>query len=84
VPDLILGLAVAAITFVPATFGVSVLLAPVAWGWGAWESRRRRRRGLPVGVRIDSACVAAGFVTLLAGAPVVLFLVYALGVLALR
>jgi hypothetical protein len=69
VPDVVLGLAVGAITLAPLTWGASLLLAPVAWAWAVVEIRRRRRRGERTGERLDSARTAGGFVTMCLAAP---------------
>ena len=79
VPDLVLGLAVAAVALIPATFGASLLLAPPAWIWAELEIRRRRRRGEWSGERLDSARTCGGILTVAVGGPLlVAFLGYLL------
>jgi len=81
VPDVILGLAVAALALVPATYGLSLLLAPPAWIWAEVEIRRRRRRGEWAGERLYSARTCGGVLTCAVGGPVLVMIV---GYLALR
>lgn len=82
VPDLVLALAVGAITLAPATFGLSGILAPVAWIASEVQIRRRRARGERIGERLDSARACGALVTCLVGGPLaigaVIYVVFAI------
>ena len=84
VPDLILGIAVAAVTLVPLTTGLSLALAPVAWIGAIVESRRRRRSGVLVGERIENARAVGAFLSFLVCGPVAIALLVGLVLLLTR
>lgn len=82
VPDLVLALAVGAITLAPATYGLSAVLAPAAWIASEVQIRRRRARGERIGERLYSARACGALVTCVVGGPIavggVIYLVFAL------
>lgn len=67
--DLILGLAVGAITFVPATYGFSLVLSLVAFFLAGAERERARRCGEPASSRVGTARMLANPLFVLVALP---------------